>query len=158
MTTGQPSALVGRPFAQQRDAIDVGHPDVEQHEIRRLPRARGARLLGVGGDIHLVALFGENLLQETADVRLVVDHQNVCRAHALSLRNSPRRSRCAEAERVLSVTGSTTRMRAPPSDRLSASIRPPCSSTIFFTIASPRPVPLGLLVTYGSNTRPRSSR
>ncbi len=42
---------------------------------------------------------------------------------------------------------STTRTRAPPSGRLSASIRPPCSSTIFFTIASPRPVPLGLLVT-----------
>ena len=67
----------GRPLAQQRDAVDVGHPDVEQHQVGRLPRARGARLGGVGGDIDLVAFLGEDLLQQAADVRLVIDHQNV---------------------------------------------------------------------------------
>ena len=76
----------------------------------------------------------------------------------LSVTDRAARARPPVAERVLSFTGSTTRTRAPPSGRLSASMRPPCSSTIFFTIASPRPVPLGLLVTYGSKTRPSSSR
>jgi len=76
-----------RPFAQQRDAIDVRHPDVEQHEVGDLTRARGACLCSVGRDIHLVALLGQDLLQQAADVRLVVDHQNVWTAHALSLRN-----------------------------------------------------------------------
>ena len=74
------------PFAQQRDAVDVGHPDVQQHEIGDLPRARGARLRGVGGDVHLVAFLGEDLLQQAADVRLVIDHENVWVTHALSLR------------------------------------------------------------------------
>ena len=77
----------GRPFAQQRDAVDIGHPDVEQHQVRDLARARGARLRRVGGDVHLVALLGEDFLQQAADVGLVIDHQNVWTAHALSLRN-----------------------------------------------------------------------
>ena len=77
----------GRPLAQQRDAIDVRHPDVEQHEVGDLTRARGACLCSVGRYIHLVALLGEDLLQQAADVRLVVDHENVWTAHALSLRN-----------------------------------------------------------------------
>jgi hypothetical protein len=76
-----------RPFTQQRDAVDVRHPDVEQHEIGHLPRARGARLRGVGGHVHFVAFLGEDLLQQPADIRLVIDHENVWTAHALSLRN-----------------------------------------------------------------------
>src|SRR5262249_55421489 len=147
-----------RPFAQQRDAIDVRHPDVEQHEVGNLPGARGARLRSVGGDVHLIAFLGEDLLQEPADVCLVIDYENMWSAHACCLRNCSRSRAPAVAERVLSFTGITMRTRAPPSGRLSASIRPPCSSMIFFTIASPSPVPFGLLVTYGSNTRARSSR
>src|SRR5690606_22255878 len=38
-----------------------------------------------------------------------------------------------------------------PVPRLRTPILPLCSSTIFLTMASPRPVPLNLLVTYGSN-------
>jgi hypothetical protein len=49
-------------------------------------RARGARLRGVGGDVNLVAFLGENLLQQAADVRLVIDHENMWVTHALSLR------------------------------------------------------------------------
>src|SRR6185437_10210006 len=155
-----------RPFAQQADTVDIGHPDIQQHQVRSLPSARGPGLRGVGGDIHLVPFLRQDLLQQPANVRLIVDYQDVWPTHALSLRvaGCPRggrslRSRAAPvADRVLSLTGSTTRTRAPPSGRLSASIRPPCSSTIFLTMASPRPVPLGLLVTYGSNTRPSSSR
>ena len=67
----------GRPLAQQRDAVDVGHPDVEQHEVGHLAGARGARLRGVGGDVDVVAFLGEDLLEQAADVRLVVDDENV---------------------------------------------------------------------------------
>src|SRR5437667_36255 len=63
-------------------------------------------------------------------------------------RYAPRRPTAPPpAVRVLAFTGSTTRTRAPPSGRLSASILPPCSSMIFFTMASPSPVPFGLVVT-----------
>ncbi len=41
--------------------------------------------------------------------------------------------------------------RAPRGATFSSVTRPACSSTIFFTIASPRPVPFALVVTYGSN-------
>ena len=47
--------------------------------------------------------------------------------------------------------GMPTCTRAPCGATLSSSTRPPCSSTIFFTIASPSPVPFALVVTYGSN-------
>src|SRR6185369_4419348 len=140
-----------------RDAVGVGHPDVEQYEVGQLACARGTRLAGVAGHVHVVAFLGENLLEEAANVGFVVDDQDVCGAHARSFRGSARRSR-ATVCRDPSDTGKDTRTRAPPSGRLSASTRPPCSSTIFFTIASPRPVPLGLLVTYGSNARPSTSR
>ena len=36
----------GAPFLEQRDAVDVGHPDVQQHQVGR-SRSRGARLRGV---------------------------------------------------------------------------------------------------------------
>ncbi len=147
MTTGQEdSAGCALPFAQQRDAVGVGHPDVEQYEIGELPCARGARLAGVAGDVHVITFLGENLLEKAANVGLVIDDQNVCGAHARSFLGSARRSRATSC-RDPSVTGKDTRTRPPPSGRLSASTRPPCSSTIFFTIASPSPVPLGLLVT-----------
>ena len=49
MTTGIVELPVGRPFAQQRDAVGIRHPDVEQHQRRLLAlavRARLARVLG----------------------------------------------------------------------------------------------------------------
>ena len=42
MTTGIVSWPARRPFAQQRDAVGVRHPDVEQHQRRLLP-LRGTR-------------------------------------------------------------------------------------------------------------------
>src|SRR5690606_19001837 len=41
----------------------------------------------------------------------------------------------------------TMEMRVSPSRRLATSIRPPCSSTIFFTIARPSTVPVDLVLT-----------
>jgi hypothetical protein len=47
---------------------------------------------------------------------------------------------------------------APPPGRSPAWISPPCWRTIFFTIASPRPVPPCLVVKYGSKIRSRRAR
>src|SRR5207253_9471072 len=110
----------------------VRHPDVEQHQVGQLSRAGGARLAGIAGNVHVIAFLGENLLEKAANVGFVVDYQNVCGAHARSFLGSARLSRATSC-RDPSVTGKDTRTRAPPSGRLSASTRPPCSSTIFFT-------------------------
>jgi len=45
------------PLPQQADAVGIGHPDVEQHEVRRLAGAGGARLGCVRGHVHRVALL-----------------------------------------------------------------------------------------------------
>jgi hypothetical protein len=45
------------PLAQQRDAVHVRHPDIEQHEIGLLARSCAARGGRVGGDLDLVALL-----------------------------------------------------------------------------------------------------
>ena len=73
-----------RPFAQQRDAVGVGHPDIEQDEIELLPFARAARFLRVGGRRDVVAFFAQDLIDQSPNVGLVVDNQN-SRAHARSL-------------------------------------------------------------------------
>src|SRR5688572_12500914 len=131
------------PLAQQRDAVHVGHPDVEQHEVRLLARGGAARGGGVGRDLDLVTFLGQDLRQQAADVGLVVDDQYSRRTHAFSLLASARRASRA-------VAGNVMRTRAPPCGALSTSTWPPCSSTIRRTIASPRPVPFGFEVTYGS--------
>ncbi len=64
------------PFAQQRDAVGVRHPDVEQHErgLLALPvRARFARVLG---ERDAIALVLQDLRQQLADADLVVDDQD----------------------------------------------------------------------------------
>ncbi len=119
------------PFAQQRDAVGVGHPDVQQHEVRLLACAGAARGGGIGRRLDLVAFLGEDLAQQPADVGLVVDDENSRRTHA----------------RSLLAAGSVMEMRAPPCGTFSSSTWPPCSSTIRRTIARPSPVPFGLLVT-----------
>jgi hypothetical protein len=43
---------VALPFLEQGDAVGIGHPDVEQHQVGRACRAQGtARLLGVFGQV-----------------------------------------------------------------------------------------------------------
>ena len=103
-----------RPLAQQRDAVGVRHPDIQQHQVRNLARARGARLGRIRRDIHVIALFGKNFLQQSADVRLVVHHQYSRSGHTRSLLCSPLRGSRTPVERVLSPNGNRIRTRAPP--------------------------------------------
>ena len=85
MTTGQSS----RGSADHsRSSVMPSVSGIQMSSSTRsgaLARARGARLAGVGGHIHFVALLGEDLLQQPADVRLIVDHQNSRSGHTRSL-------------------------------------------------------------------------
>ena len=55
------------------------------------------------------------------------------------------------------AAGRSNRTRKPPEGRFAAAIEPPCSSTIFLAIASPRPVPPLRAEKYGSKRRGRIS-
>ena len=130
--------VIARPFLEQADAVGVRHPDVEQHQVRTARVVGGARRLRIQRGADVVVLVGENLLNDPANVGLVVHHQNGAVAHVCC---------SATAWAGASITGRRRVRLAPPSLRFSAHNMPLCSSVIFFTIASPSPVPLSLVVT-----------
>jgi hypothetical protein len=69
------------PLLEQRDAVEIGHPDVEQREVRASVAHRLAcRVTTVRGG-HLVTLVVEDLLDQVADRGLVVDDQDVGLRH-----------------------------------------------------------------------------
>ena len=107
-------AVGRRPFPQQGDAVRIGHPYVEQNQVGHLRRAGGARLGGVGRDVDLVALLGEDFLEQAADIRLVIHHQYSRSGHTRSLLCSPFRGSRPPTERAPSPNGSRIRTRAPP--------------------------------------------
>ncbi len=107
-------AVGGRPFPQQGDAVGVRHPDIQEHEVGDLGGPRRPGLGGVRRHIHLVPLFGENLFQQPADIRLVVHHQYSRSGHTRSLLCSLLRASRTPTERALSPSGNRIRTRAPP--------------------------------------------
>ncbi len=139
---------VFRPFAQQRDAVGIGHPDIEQDQIELRCGPRVTSGTGVAGNRHAVAFVRQDVLNQRPNVGLVVDYQYLGICHACSLLFSARPgARAMIFSRAASLSGNRILIIAPPSLRLLALIEPTCSSTSFFTIASPRPVPLVLVVT-----------
>ena len=137
---------VARPLAQQRHAVGVGHPDVEQHERRLRALAIGARFAGVLRRGHAIAFVLEDFRQQFANADFVVDDEYFPQECHV-----PFRQAAAAAGFAAGRAGKCRVTRAPVGCTLSSTTRPPCSSMIFFTIASPRPVPFALVVTYGSN-------
>src|SRR5262249_40606374 len=135
-----------RPLAQERDAVCIGHPDVEQDERRLLPRAKGACFGRVLGDGNTVALVLQDFGEEFADADFVVDDQDVVRWDH------------GGAYPTLSpaLRGNTIVTRDPRGSRFASSTRPPCSWTILRTMARPRPVPFAFVVTLGSEARGRA--
>ena len=104
------------------------------------------------GRLDVVAQTPQGDRYRGANPRFVVDYQYMRITHACSLLCSARPGALAIiCSRAASLTGRRILIIAPPSLLLRARIDPTCSSTSFFTIASPRPVPLGFVVTYGSN-------
>ena len=105
-----------RPFTQQRDAVGIGHPDVEQDQIEPLIRTSGTRLFRISGSCDVIPFITENFLNQSPDIGLVIDNQNMRNAHASSLLCSARRGALAMiASRAASLSGSRTLMTAPPS-------------------------------------------
>ncbi len=58
------------------EAVQPGHHDVEQHEVRQQRANRSQRLLAVDRLRGLVALAREARLQDLAVIRVVVDDQD----------------------------------------------------------------------------------
>src|SRR5262245_22349024 len=97
--------------------------------------------------------IAERPLKSVADGRLVVDYQQgwhrQCQWSVVS-KAAAVRGGGSETE---ALSGSNTAKRAPPSGRLAAVIRPPCSSTMRRDVTSPSPRPVGLVLTNGSKSR-----
>jgi hypothetical protein len=74
-------ALVLVPLLEQADAVEIGHPDVEQHQVRAALAQRVSRRLAVLGAADGVALVLEDVLHRLSDVGLVVHDEDVGRAH-----------------------------------------------------------------------------
>jgi DNA-binding response OmpR family regulator len=67
----------GVPLLEQRDAVHVGHPDVQQHEVGALALAQQPRLRGVLRQLDAVTFVGQDFLQEGSDAHFVIDDKNV---------------------------------------------------------------------------------
>jgi hypothetical protein len=52
---------VAGPFLEQRDAIGIGHPDVEQDQVGTPGLARRPRLGGIFGELDVVTLVAQDL-------------------------------------------------------------------------------------------------
>ena len=87
--TRQPVAVL--PFAQQRNAVGAGHPDVQQHCVERLIGELCTGGLGMLGHADPVALVLEDVADQRTDVGLVVYNQDV------RLRHGVVRDRCVGA-------------------------------------------------------------
>jgi hypothetical protein len=67
---------VGGPFLEQADAVGVGHPDVEQHEVGAGGVAGGPGGGGVFGEDDVVPLVAQDFREEFANADFVVNDEN----------------------------------------------------------------------------------
>lgn len=65
------------PFAQQRDAVDVLHPDIEQDQIGTMGATLAPGAAAAVGDADVVPFLFQNLLDQGADIRFIVDDQDM---------------------------------------------------------------------------------
>ena len=99
ITTG----IVSCPLADhslRRDAVGVGHPDVEQHQIRALFAADAARPVAFSASQTSVT-FVRDLRKEFADADFVIDDQDLRHLPGFRKKDSSgcrRRQRQADAD------------------------------------------------------------
>src|SRR5262249_5770475 len=111
------------------------------------------RLLAVGETDQLAAAGAEDVGEEPAHLRLVVDgdddvgHQNSARLTGVASDENPPRS-----------LGRTTVMMVPRSTSLRTGMRPWCAARTGLAPASPRPEPRVLVVKPGAKMRAMSAR
>jgi hypothetical protein len=87
------------PFLQQRDAIGVRHPDIEQHKIRAQLATDTPRRRGVFGETNIVAFVDQDFRKQFANADFVVNDQNYC--HVWLPHPSPAANGCKFAPRPL---------------------------------------------------------
>src|SRR3990167_9038716 len=133
---GHGQQILFDPFLEQGYAVGVRHPDVEQHHIRLEFVAVSTGLGGIFRQMHLITLVKQDFRQQFADADFIIHYQYLLACHYTS-----------------SASGRFILPCPPTLTFFSMAMRPPCSSTIFFTIASTSPVPLVLVVMYGSKAR-----
>jgi hypothetical protein len=66
---------VAAPFLEQRDAIGIGHPDVEQDHVGTPGLARRPRSRGVFRELDVMALVAQYFREQFADPDFVIHHQ-----------------------------------------------------------------------------------
>src|SRR3546814_2898211 len=141
-------------------------PDVEQDPRRAPGRDRLERGIAVRRVARLIALVLEHASHEFADIEFVIDDENVERHNQVvrflvSAGSGRSRASSASDPSPVSIAASIARSKVivtfvpPPSRSVKVTV-PKCSSTIFLTIARPRPVPRDRVVMYGSTSRWRS--
>jgi len=108
-------------------------------------------VLVVGGMVLTTLVFVRQLTAQR-DARLLMQQYHAL-ANADGLTGLASRRRFFEYGARAAAVGNVIVTRAPRGATFAIETSPPCSSTIFFTITRPSPVPRGLLVTYGSKTR-----
>src|SRR5215468_2413213 len=133
--------------------VHAGHPDVEEDEVRRIVHEAGQRFLRRARRGDAVALVLEHAAQRALDEALVIHDEDVLARHQLALAEVGG-STLAAARRP---TGNSMMKRVPWGVTSSTQIVPPWSVTIWCTMDSPSPVPLGLVEKYGRKSRSLSS-
>src|SRR6185295_1119937 len=134
----------------------LGHAVVHHQQVERPRREQPLRLPRPRRRHHLVALVAERAPQRLQDLLLVVDEEDGAAGFHHAAGAGPAAG--AGSGRGSGAAGSSMRMRVPSPGRLCAEMAPPIASTMFFAMARPRPLPVRLVVKYGSKTCDRSAR
>ena len=125
--------VLAAQFVEQLQAVHAGQLQIGEDQVGASASLQA--FLGGAGLLDFVAGGGQMQLDHAAELFFVFDHQDGG-LHALGLS-------------VDSRNGRNTRNTLPSPGSLSTVIVPPCSSTIFETIARPRPTPSILVVKNG---------
>src|SRR5215472_13999387 len=127
-------------FAQGRDQLDamhLGHDDIRNHDVRRLPGRRVQRRGGVVRDGHRIAGTLENAPDLFADFDLIIDNQDV--GHLLFLQASAPAAVAGAAAAAAAGKYTLNVVPLPTADR--TVMTPPRELKVPWTTESPRPVP-----------------
>src|SRR4029077_11642856 len=125
--------------AQDVHAVAAAHLQVAQHDVEVAVVQALDRRVAVRSFLDLVARLGQPARQPAPERVVIIGNENATHTDTSRYLNQP--------DAV--ATGSVTRNRVPASAALFTSIRPSWASTIFRTMASPRPVPVTFVVKKG---------
>ncbi len=139
----EPGDLRSRDPLQHVETAQVRHPDVENGDVD-VAAGQGGEGVGAGRDgLDVVPGLRQGGAEHQPDRFFVVGDEDSCHDQIRPL--------------VASATGRLTRKRVPRPGSLSTPMVPPCWATRCSVTASPRPVPLFLVVKKGAKMRSQSS-